>query len=108
MKPTSTTATPDISDEAPKLTQDDFDRARFRLGERPITRSEWQLAVQARTRQLAIELLLDEPIIEHFKAIAGERDFRPLINETLRRAIESEHLETNLRRIIREELAGRG
>ena len=61
-----------------------------------------------RTRQLVIELVRNEPIIEHFNAIAGESDFRVRIDDTLRRAIESEHLETDLRRMIREELTGRG
>jgi hypothetical protein len=48
--------------------------------------------------------MLDVPIVEHFKALAGERGYPTLINETLRRLIESEHLEADLRRIIREEI----
>jgi len=38
------------------------------------------------------------------KALAGERGYQTLINDTLRRVIQSEHLEANLRRIIREEI----
>jgi uncharacterized protein (DUF4415 family) len=107
MKTTSTTAMPDTSDDAPALTQGDLDRARFRVGEHDVTRAEWQAAVCARTDQLRINLTLDAPIIEHFKALAGEGDYRSLINDALRRVIQSEHLETDLRRIIREELDAR-
>ena len=108
MKPTSTTATPDISDDAPKLTQADFDRARFRLGGRAVSRADWQTAVRGRTGKLRVSMMLDAPIVEHFKAMAGERGYQTLINETLRRVIESEHLEADLRRIIREELEAHG
>jgi len=104
MKPTSTTETPATSDDAPKLTQADFDRARYRLGDQPISRTEWQTAVRARTGKLRVNIMLDTPIVEHFKAMAGERGYQTLINDTLRRVIESEHLEIDLRRIIREEL----
>ncbi len=45
------------------------------------------------------------PIIEHFKAVAGERGYQTIINDTLRRVIETGILEADLRRIIREELA---
>jgi uncharacterized protein (DUF4415 family) len=102
---TSITATPVTSDDAPKLTQGDFDRGRFRLGGFEISRAEWQTAVRAQTGKLRVDILLDAPFVEHFKALAGGRDYRTLINDTLRRVIESEHLEADLRRIIREELA---
>ena len=105
MKPTSTTAMPAISDDAPRLTQADFDRARFRLGDRTVSRTEWQTAVRARTGTQRINITLDAPIVEHFKAMAGSRGYRTLINETLRRVIEAEHQEADRRRIIGEELA---
>ena len=49
--------------------------------------------------------MLDTPIVEHFKAMAGERGYQTIINDTLRRVIETGILEADLRRIIREELA---
>lgn len=107
MKQTSTTVTLDISDEAPQLTQADFDRARFQLGGLTVGRAEWQTAVCARTGRRRVNMMLDAPIVEHFKAMAGERGYQTLINDTLRRVIESEHLEADLRRIIREELNAR-
>jgi len=93
------------SDDAPKLTQADFDRASFRIGSQSINRAEWQTATRARIGKLRINIMLDAPIVEHFKSLAGERGYQTLINDTLRRIIETGHLEADLRRVIREELA---
>ena len=43
-------------------------------------------------------------IVEHFKALAGERGYQTLINDTLRCADAGERLEADLRTIIRGEL----
>ena len=104
MKQTSSTATPDISDEAPRLTQADFDRAKFKVAGQDAGKSEWQSAVRTKTGKLRINIMLDAPIVEHFKALAGERGYQTLINDTLRRAVAGERLEADLRMIIREEL----
>jgi uncharacterized protein (DUF4415 family) len=105
MKPTSSTETPDIfDDDAPPLTQADFDRARLRVGGQDASRAEWQTAVRARVGKRRVNIMLDAPIVEHFRALAGERGYQTLINDTLRRVIESEHLEADLRRIVREEI----
>jgi uncharacterized protein (DUF4415 family) len=106
MKQTSITKMSAISDsdDAPKLTQADFDRASFRVGEKPISKAEWADAVRARLGKQRINIMLDRPIIEHFKALAGERGYQTLINDTLRRSIEAGSLEADLRKIIREEL----
>ena len=106
MKRTSSTATPVTSDpdDAPRLTQADFDRAKFRVAGQDASKSEWQSAVRTRTAKLRINIMLDAPIVEHFKALAGERGYQTLINDTLRRAVAGERLEADLRAIIREEL----
>ena len=104
MKPTSTTAMPDISDDPPHLTQADFERANFKVAGKPASKLEWQTAVRAKTGKLRINIMLDAPIVEHFKALAGERGYQTLINDTLRRAVAGESLEADLRAIIREEL----
>jgi uncharacterized protein (DUF4415 family) len=96
--------TSDPGDDAPKLTQADFDRARFRVAGKETSRSEWQAAVRARIGKRRVSILLDAPIVEHFKALAGEREYGALINDTLRRVIEGEHTEADLRAIIRDEL----
>ncbi len=107
MKQTFSTETPDISDDAPKLTQTDFERARPRIAGKDASHAEWQAAVRARVGKLRINIMLDAPIVEHFKALAGERGYQTIINDTLRRVIETGHLEADLRRLIREELARR-
>ena len=105
MKQTSTTEMPDISDDAPHLTQADFARARFKIGGKAVGKPEWQTAVRAKTGKLRINIMLDAPIVEHFKALAGERGYQTIINDTLRRVIEAGHIEADIRRVIREELA---
>ena len=95
---------PDISNDAPHLTQADFERANFKVAGKPVSKAEWQTAVRAKTGKLRINIMLDAPIVEHFKALAGERGYQTLINDTLRRAVAGESLEADLRAIIREEL----
>lgn len=107
MKPTSTTSTPATSDEAPPLSQADFDRARFQVAGQTASKTEWQSAVRAKVAKQRINILLDAPIVEHFKHLAGERGYQTLINDTLRRVIEGQHIEADLRAVIREELAQR-
>lgn len=97
----------DTSDDAPKLTQADFDRAKLKVGGKEVGRPEWQAAVRSRVGKMRINIMLDVPIVEHFKQLAGERGYQTIINDTLRRVIETEHIEADLRRIIREELAKR-
>lgn len=104
MKSTSSTKMPATSDDAPKLTQADFDRARLRVAGKDASRAEWQSAVRGRVAKQRINIMLDAPIVEHFKAVAGERGYQTIINDTLRRVIETGMLEADLRRIIREEL----
>jgi uncharacterized protein (DUF4415 family) len=96
---------PATSDDAPKLTQADFDRARLRVAGKDVSHAEWQSAVRGRVSKQRINIMLDAPIVEHFKAVAGERGYQTIINETLRRVIETGMLEADLRRIIREELS---
>jgi uncharacterized protein (DUF4415 family) len=95
----------DASDDAPKLTQANFDNAKLRVAGRDVNRAEWQTAVRARVGKQRINIMLDAPIIEHFKALAGNRGYQTLINDSLRRVIETGHLEADLRRVIREELS---
>ena len=106
MKQTSITKTSAISDpdDAPKLTQADFDRASFRVGGKTVSKAVWQDAVRARSGKSRINIMLDVPIIEHFKSLAGERGYQTLINDALRRVIEAGKIEADLRKIIREEL----
>jgi uncharacterized protein (DUF4415 family) len=99
-------ATSDV--DAPKLTQAHFDRAKFRVGGRDVNRAEWQSAVRARVGKQRISIMLDTPVVEHYKAVAGERGYQTLINDTLRRAVEGEHFVADMRSVIREELTRLG
>ncbi len=83
----------DEHDEYPEVTQDDLDRAVFRVGLKPVSSHKQQITI-----------LLDTVLIEYFKTKAGDTDYQKLINDTLRRAIEYESLKGTLRRVIREEL----
>jgi hypothetical protein len=51
-----------------------------------------------------ISIMLDAPIIAHFKAVAGERGYQTLINDALRRVVEGDRFIAELRCVIREEL----
>ncbi len=105
MKQTSTTKTSaTFDDDAPKLTQAHFDRAKFRVGSKKVNRTTWQSAARARIGKQRISIMLDMPIVEHYKAVAGERGYQTLINDTLRRAVEGEHFVADMRSVIREEL----
>jgi uncharacterized protein (DUF4415 family) len=69
-----------------------------------VSRGEWQKAVRGRIAKQRISIMLDAPIIARYKAIAGERGYQTLINDTLRRAVEGEYFVQAMRNAIREEL----
>lgn len=104
-KQISSTATPASTDEAPGLTQADFDRATYKVGGRRVSKSKWQAAVPARTTKRRVSIMLDEAIIDYFRGAAGERGYQTLINETLRRLVEGESVIADVRLAVREELA---
>ena len=105
MKQTSTTKTAATSDDdAPKLAQAAFNAARFRVGGKNASRAQWQAAVRSRIGKQRVNIMLDAPIVEHFKALAGDRGYQTLINEALKQAIQAETLEGIVRKTIREEL----
>lgn len=98
------TATLD-SDDAPKLTQDDFERARFRIGFKDVSREEWQEAARARLNESQkISITLDQDVIAWLNTQTDARDYQTLINAALREAMQRQTLEALLRRVIREEL----
>ena len=87
MKPVSTTEMSAIvDDEAPKLTQADVDRARFRVAGKPVSREAWQAAV-ARAHGM---ISLAPDVRSFFAAKAPEGDMSALINATLRQVMAGE------------------
>ncbi len=105
MKRTSITKTSTRSDDAPKIRQAHFDRAEYRVGNKKVSKAEWQAAAQKQLGKKRISIMLDAAIIEHFKTAAGERGYQTLINDTLRRAVEGEALISEVRYVIQQELA---
>jgi uncharacterized protein (DUF4415 family) len=93
-----------MTDDAPKLTQAQLNRARFKVTGLDASRAQWQAAVQAQVGKRRISIMLDAPIIDHFKAAAGERGYQTLINDVLRRAVEGERVVADVRAVIRQEL----
>ena len=54
-----------------------------------------------------VTLYLDASVVERFKGMAGERGYQTLINEALKRSLQQTDMEAAIRKVIREELAGR-
>lgn len=50
-----------------------------------------------------ITIMLDDDILNVYKTRAGGRGYQTLINDTLRRALEADHLKEVLRQVLREE-----
>lgn len=96
MRKKSTTAT--FDEDAP-ITQADIDAGKLVLRKRVAGR-----LVQSKKR---VTLYLDAALVEHFKAMAGERGYQTLINETLKTSLHQADLEEALRKVIREELKDR-
>jgi uncharacterized protein (DUF4415 family) len=105
MKRISTTKTSARSDDAPKLTQAQLDRAKYQIAGKKVSKADWQEAVRKQLAKRRISIMLDAVVIDHFKATAGERGYQTLINDTLRRAVTGDSLFTELRTVLREELA---
>jgi uncharacterized protein (DUF4415 family) len=51
-----------------------------------------------------VNIYLDSAIIDHFKAMAGERGYQTLINDALKQALQAESIESTIKKTIREEL----
>lgn len=109
MKRSSTSKRSARSDDAPKVTQADIDRAEFLVAGKRVSKAEWQKAARAHLASLPgkkrISIMLDAAVIEHFKAAAGERGYQTLINETLRQAITGQTYVNEMRTALRQELA---
>ena len=70
----STSETSDFidPDDAPPVTQEDIDRAVFRVGRRPVEREK-----------VRVDMLLDASILRYFQAKAGSHRVQELINQAL-------------------------
>ncbi|PUE21512.1 hypothetical protein B9Z48_00045 [Limnohabitans sp. WS1] len=57
--------------------------------------------VSGKTR---ITIMVDDAVLQAFKAKAGGRGYQTLINETLRKSLEADSLTHLIRQVVREEL----
>lgn len=80
-------------------------KPRLRVGLNDVDRETFAAAVTERFGKQRVSIMLDSSVIEFFKAKAGERGYQTMINQALHQAMNSEQLETALRRVIREELS---
>ena len=110
MKRTSTLKTSAAidPDEVPPLTREFFKNATYKVAGKEVPKAEWQQAARAQLQSLGkkrVSIMLDAAIIEYFKTMAGDRGYQTLINETLKKAVAGEALASELRMVVREELA---
>ena len=98
-----------IPDDEAMFTEEHWKNAKYRVAGKNVTKAEWQQAARAQLGEVLgkkrISIMLDAAIIDHFKIAAGERGYQTLINETLRKAVAGESMVTELRTVLREELA---
>ena len=83
-------------DEAPPLTDADWQRAAHRVGLKPAT-----------TPKVEITIPLDGDVLAWLQEHANSEDYPALINGALRDTMREHHLEETLRRVIRDELRAR-
>jgi len=74
MSKTSSSLISDEHDEYPQVTQEDMERAVFRIGLKPIPKRQ--------------SVLIDTGLVEYFKAKSGKQDYEELIDDALRWAIK--------------------
>ncbi len=84
--------TPD--DNSPELSASEF----FQL--QPLSKILSELTFEQQT----VPIMLNTEIVQAYKIKAAGQNYQTLINETLRRALETESLKEALREVIREEL----
>lgn len=76
MKPDNSSPT---SDNAPRL----------RVGLKNATQPEFSTALTQQMGKHRITILLDDAVVQAYKALAGGRGYQKLINETLRRSLQA-------------------
>ena len=90
---TSKLSSSTIFDDAPKVSQEMLDSARFRIN------------LKEAPRKQRVNIMLDTGVIAAFKVKAGDRGYQTLINEALKQYLSQDVLEETLRRVVREELS---
>lgn len=81
------------------------DTPRLRVGLKDVTQAEFSDALTKQMGKHKITIMLDDAVVQAYKARAGGRGYQTLINETLRRALHADAVKEALREVIREERA---
>ena len=109
MKRTVTSKKSAVPDDEVKFTEEHWKKAKYMIAGKEVSKAEWQQAARVQLGEVLgkkrISIMLDAAIIEHFKTMAGDRGYQTLINETLKKAVSGQALASELRMVVREELA---
>lgn len=81
------------------------DTPRLRVGLKDVTQPEFPEALTKQMGKHKITIMLDDAVVQAYKARAGGRGYQTLINETLRRGLHADAVKEALREVIREERA---
>jgi len=91
-------------DAAPLADQPDEDSPELTSAEFSELRPLAEVLPELNLGKQRITIMLDEAVVQAYKAKAGGRGYQTLINDTLRRALEVDNVKEALREVIREEL----
>jgi len=80
------------------------DAPRLRVGLKDVTQPQFADALTQQMGKQKITIMLDEAVVQAYKARAGGRGYQTLINETLRKGLQADAIKEMLREVIREEL----
>ena len=83
--------------EIPEITEEQMKGSTLRFGGKHVSKGK-----------MRVNILLDAEVVAYFKSQAGGRGYQTLINEALKASMRDRNLESNIRRIIREELGASG
>jgi uncharacterized protein (DUF4415 family) len=81
------------------------DAPRLRVGLKNVTQPEFSEALTKQMGKHKITIMLDDAVVQAYKARAGGRGYQTLINETLRKGLHVDAVKEALREVIREERA---
>ena len=91
-------------DAAPLADQADDDSPRLTTAQVARLRPLGEVFPSLSTGKTRITIMLDDAVLQAYRARAGARGYQTLINETLRQGLQADAMKEVLRQVIREEL----
>ena len=106
LKPSDPTPTIDWAavEAAPKADVPDDDSPELTAAQADELQSVGDVLARPPAGKTRITIMLDDAVLQAYKARAGGRGYQTLINETLRRGLDADAVKEALRQVIREEL----